>query len=85
MCGSMLVDININILIPLLPITLEEGNNKSNLIHVFAKSLTVVVEFRLDIKNKPVQIICIAIKGTDIEAIWLMWSPLFLKRFQLLL
>src|SRR5437660_6501008 len=82
-CGSMLVDINMNILIPLLRITLKEGNDKPNLIHVFAKSLTVVVELRLDIKNKPVQIIYIAIKGTNIDAIWLVWSPLFLERFQL--
>src|SRR5437660_8156935 len=82
-CGSMLVDINMNILIPLLRITLEEGNDKPNLIHVFAKSLAVVVELLFDSNNKPVQIICIAIKGTDIEAIWLVSSPLFLKRFQL--
>src|SRR5205807_6105635 len=59
------------------------GNDKPNLIHVFAKSLAVVVELRFDIKNKPVQIICITIKGTDIEAIRLVWSPLFLERFQL--
>jgi len=74
----MLVDINMDILILLLRITLKEGNDKSNLIHVFAKSLTVIVEFLFDIKNKPVQIIHITIKGTDIEVIWLVWSPLFL-------
>ena len=45
MCSGVLVDINMDILIPLLRITLKEGNDKSNLIHVLAKSLTVVVKF----------------------------------------
>ena len=63
----MLIDIRMYILIPLFRLTLQEGHKESDLVHILVKSLPMVVEIGLDVQDKPLHVVWIAIKRANIE------------------
>ena len=63
----MLIDISMYILVPLLRLTLQEGNKESNFVHILVQRLPMVVEIGLDIQDKPLHVVRVAIEWTNIE------------------
>ena len=62
----MPIYINVDVFITLLCLSFEEGHNKADFVHVLIECLSMIVELRLIIENKTLQINSVSIEGSDI-------------------
>ena len=67
-----------DVFVPFLRFSFEEGHNKLDFVHVLIKCLSMIVELRFDIEDKTLQIVSISIEGPDIQPVGLVWPLLLL-------
>ena len=63
----MLIDVSMYILVPLLRLAPQEGNNESDFVHILDQPLPMVVKIGLNIQDKPLHVVRVAIEWTNIE------------------